>query len=67
MLRINDYPQLRFIAWNRPGDQMIAEEEAFALYEHNWRFVDVQALNEDELTLIKKLNDVVGHGYFLHV
>jgi hypothetical protein len=66
MLRINDYPQLRFIAWNRPGDQTISEEEAFALYERNWRFVDVRALDDRERELIKKLTDEVGHGH-LHV
>jgi len=66
MLRINDFPQLRFIAWNRPGDQTISEEEAFALYERNWRFVDVRALDDRERELIKKLTDVVGHGH-LHV
>lgn len=66
MVRINDYPQLRFIAWNRPGDQTISEEDAFALYERNWRFVDRKALDDRERDLIEKLTNDVGHGH-LHV
>lgn len=63
MLRINDYPQLRFIAWNRPGDQAISEEDAFALYERYWRFVDQRALEDHERALIEKLTNDVGHGH----
>ncbi|WP_080437389.1 hypothetical protein [Burkholderia ubonensis] len=66
MLRINDYPQLRFIAWNRPGDQVISEEEAFALYERNWRYVEVDKLEPGERDLIDRLTHEIGHGH-LHV
>lgn len=67
MLRINDYPQLRFIAWSRPGDQTISEEDALALYERNWRFVDVPALDDRERALIRQLAERFGHGDLLHV
>ena len=66
MIRISDYPQLRFIAWNRPGDDILSDEDAFALYERNWRFVDQKALDDRELALIERLTNEVGHGY-LHV
>ncbi len=66
MLRINDYPQLRFIAWNRPGDQVISEEEAFALYERNWRYVELDKLEPSERDLIDRLTREIGHGH-LHV
>jgi len=67
MIRINDYPQLRLISWNRPGDQMVSEEDALALYERNWRYVDVDALDERERALIEDLTKRLGHGVFLHV
>jgi hypothetical protein len=66
MIRIADYPQLQFIAWNRPGDVTISDADAFALYERNWRFVDQRALKERERALIRRLTDELGHGV-LHV
>ncbi|NLP65532.1 hypothetical protein NH14_031230 [Paraburkholderia sacchari] len=66
MVRIKDFPQLRFIAWNRPGDDVLSDEDAFALYERNWRFVDQKALDGRERALIERLTNEVGHGH-LHV
>ncbi|TCK31961.1 hypothetical protein B0G84_9077 [Paraburkholderia sp. BL8N3] len=66
MVRISDYPQLRFIAWNRPGDDVLSDGDAFALYERNWRFVDQRALDEHERALIERLTNDIGHGH-LHV
>jgi hypothetical protein len=67
MLRIDDFPQLNVIAWNRPGNRMISEQDAFALYERNWRFVDTAALDASEKALIKRLNKQFGFGVVLHV
>lgn len=43
LLSLADYGQLRLIAWNRREEDAISEDEAFALYEANWRFVDPEA------------------------
>jgi hypothetical protein len=67
MLCIDDYPQLTIIAWNRPGERMIGERDAFGLYERNWRYVDVQALDDTERELIRRLNRQFGHGVVLNV
>ncbi len=59
--KIDDYPQLALLAWSRVVRE-ITGEEAFALYERNWRFVDVGCLNTNETALIDRLTTQYGHG-----
>lgn len=61
MIRIKDYPQLKLISWNRHTD-FIDDDEALALYESNWRFIDQNNLADDELKLINHLAVEYGHG-----
>ena len=61
LLRIKDYPQLALLAWNRVTSE-ITGEDAFALYEHNWRFVDLMSLNLNEAALIDRLKMQYGKG-----
>jgi hypothetical protein len=65
-LHIAEYPQLRLIAWNRKDDDLIEEEEALALYERNWRYVDCANLTDHEQQLIDRLVAQYGNG-ILHV
>lgn len=61
-LRLDDYPQLRLIAWHRRGEGEIDEEEAFALYEARWRFIEEEKLSEKERELIRQLTERWGAG-----
>ena len=61
VLRIRDYPQLALLAWNRVVPD-ISGEEAFDLYEHNWRFVDPETLTPEEAALIDRLKMQYGAG-----
>jgi hypothetical protein len=61
-LKLTDFPQLRLIAWNRSAGEELSEEEAFALYEANWRHVDQAALHLAERQLIERLTRVHGRG-----
>ena len=63
---IGDYPQLRLIAWNRDPHDAITGEEAFGLYERNWRFVDESAMLPHERALVDRLTREYGDG-ILHV
>lgn len=65
MIRINQYPQLRLIAWNR-HNEFIDEAEALELYEVNWRFIDLNRLTKEEHDLINQLVEKHGNGV-LHV
>ncbi|MFT5531893.1 MAG: hypothetical protein ACI802_000109 [Candidatus Paceibacteria bacterium] len=60
-LNVDDYPQLALLAWSRVLRD-ITEEDAFALYERNWRFVDVDALTAAERGLIDRMTDQYGKG-----
>ncbi len=60
-VKIDDYPQLAVLAWNRVVHE-VTGEEAFALYEHNWRFVDTVRLAPHEAALIERLTKQYGHG-----
>ena len=64
MIRIADYPQLSFIAWNRRKDDLIEEAQALALYERNWNDVDKNALCATEMALITELVEKHGNGCF---
>ena len=65
MIQIEKYPQLRLIAWNRPTGE-VSEQEAFAIYERNWRFIDAGSLTEEERQLIERLKADYGNGV-MHV
>lgn len=66
MIRIDDYPQLKLIAWNRQDGSLVEEAEALTLYERNWHFIDEPALGQNERDLIHRLVQTHGHGV-LHV
>jgi hypothetical protein len=63
---IGDLPQLRLIAWNRNPHDAISGEEAFDLYERNWRFVDEAAMSPHERAVVARLTREYGKG-ILHV
>ncbi|RUM96930.1 hypothetical protein EET67_15440 [Pseudaminobacter arsenicus] len=59
------FPELNKLAWNRDPRRPLAADEAFALYERNWRFVDREHLTDREASLIRKLGKKYGHGFGL--
>lgn len=65
MIRPAEFPELALLAWNRDLARPIAPEEAFALYERNWRFVDRTRLQPHERMLIESLTARFGQGHFL--
>lgn len=64
-VRVNQYPQLRRLCWNRPDDAVVDGETALALYERNWRFVDFDVITPHEKKLLDHLIDVHGNGHLL--
>lgn len=61
-LKIGQYAQLALIAWARQPDDEITGEEAFWLYESNWRFVEQDRLDQQEQELIELLTKTYGNG-----
>ncbi|MEZ2132554.1 MULTISPECIES: hypothetical protein [unclassified Sinorhizobium] len=60
-----DYPELKSLIGNHDLSHSIAAKEAFAIYERNWRFVDVEKLTEREAQLIRELAHTYGNGVLL--
>ena len=52
---IERYPQLRLLCWNRRG-RYLSAEDAWSLYERNWRFVEPDHLDPAERGLIDTLS-----------
>ncbi|MER8806191.1 hypothetical protein [Mesorhizobium australicum] len=60
-----EFPELQALLWNRDVARLIPANEAFALYERNWRFVDQTRLATREKLLIQNLAREFGHGILL--
>ena len=61
LVRVADYPNLKLICWNI-GAAWVTRRNAFALYERNWRLVDVAGAPEHERALIDDLAREFGRG-----
>lgn len=61
LVKLDDYPELKLIAWHVNAPQ-IDEEAAFAIYERNWRYIDHERLSDCEKALIEKLAERFGRG-----
>lgn len=61
LVDVRAYPTLRLLRWNSP-ERFIPAREALALYERNWRFVDVAQLAPEEQALIERLVREHGNG-----
>lgn len=59
---LDRYPALRSLLWQRRGERYLDEEEALAVYEANWRFVEPDQLLPREAALIRELARRHGHG-----
>ncbi|HEX2546743.1 MAG TPA: helix-turn-helix transcriptional regulator [Ramlibacter sp.] len=64
-VQLDDFPQLRKLAWQLPGVPDVSAREAFDLYERNWRHVDAASLSAAELSLIRALSLAFGGGRLL--
>lgn len=64
-IRLEDFPQLRRLAWQRKSLDKIGPKEALNLYERNWRHVDRNAMEPREHALVKLLVETLGGGRLL--
>jgi len=61
VIDLERWPALRELAWNR-AERWIPAEDAFGLYERNWRFVDPRHLGKEEAALVERLKRRFGRG-----
>ena len=63
VIEVAAYENLALLFWNRPTrPRYLSAEDAFKLYERNWRHVDLQRLKAAERDLIQRLALRYGNG-----
>ena len=65
VIPLDQYPQLRQLAWQLEGVTQLTPREALGLYERNWRHVDRASLSANERALIEALSRALGGGRLL--
>jgi hypothetical protein len=61
LVEIAAHENLAALCWNR-RDRYLGAEEAFRLYERNWRLVDRRRMTPSERALIERLAARYGNG-----
>jgi transcriptional regulator with XRE-family HTH domain len=64
-IRLDDYPQLKRLAWQLHGVTELTPAEALNLYERNWRHVDRAGMEQGERALVHALVGALGGGRLL--
>jgi transcriptional regulator with XRE-family HTH domain len=62
-IKIDDYPQLRQLAWQVHGTDWLTPLEARDIYERNWRHLDQSQLQDGERKLINALQTGLGGDF----
>lgn len=62
-IRLADYPQLRRLAWQLDGAQVLSPREVLGIYERNLRHLQPELVEPHERALIEALGQVFGVGY----
>lgn len=65
IVRLDDYPALKQLAWQLPGVTELSPAQALDLYERNWRHLDRNSLTPHERRLIQVLADELSGGRLL--
>ena len=61
VVAVDDYANLKALCWNR-AERYLAAEDAFRIYERNWRHVDRKRMSVAERELIASLKERYGNG-----
>lgn len=59
-IRLQDYPELKRLAWHVQGADELTPVEALGIYERNWRHLDTALLTSKEQDLIDGLRQVLA-------
>jgi hypothetical protein len=61
-VRLQNYPQLKALAWQVHGTDTLSPAEAWGIYERNARHLDMAAMSPTELALLQALRAGLGGG-----
>lgn len=57
---VDDYPQLKNLAWQLKNTTKLSPKEALDIYERNWRHLDLKKMKPEEWALIQELLTLLG-------
>ncbi len=58
---LEDFPQLKQLAWQVHGVDKLSPREALGIYERNWRHLELESMEPHERRLIDALRQVFAH------
>ena len=58
---VDAYPELALLCWNR-ASRSLSREDAFRLYEREWRLIDPDGMIPEERELLRGLIEEFGRG-----
>ena len=61
-VRLQNYPQLKALAWQVHGTDTLSPAEAWGIYERNARHLDMATMSPAELALLQALRAGLGGG-----
>jgi len=61
-VRLQNYPQLKALAWQVHGTDTLSPVEAWGIYERNARHLEMTAMSPAELALLRALRTGLGGG-----
>ena len=61
-VRLQNYPQLKALAWQVHGTDTLSPAEAWGIYDRNARHLDMAAMSPTELALLQALRTGLGGG-----
>lgn len=61
-VRLQNYPQLKALAWQVHGTDTLSPAEAWGIYQRNARHLDMAAMSPTELALLQALRTGLGGG-----
>ena len=57
-IALGDYPQLKQLAWQVHGVNVLSPREALTIYERNWRHLDFDVMEPHERNLVDALRQI---------
>ena len=57
-IALADYPQLKQLAWQVHGVDVLSPREALTIYERNWRHLDLESMEPHERNLVDALRQI---------
>jgi len=62
-ISLADNPQLKQLAWQMHGVDVLSPREALSIYERNWRHLDLETMEPHEHNLLTALQQVFGGDF----